>query len=132
MNQERKQLIVFGYGLAVILSFIGLRLWAKGGGHTVSFVLLGTAGVVAVLTAWNVLLLKPFYQRWMTAAHFLGTVITGAVLAIIFYSVFAGVGVILRLLGKDLLDREINDNLNSYWREKKKVPFNRADYTRQF
>jgi len=77
-------------------------------------------------------LLRAFYNRWMKAARFIGKIITGLVLSLLFYLVFGFAGILLRLLRKDLLDRKIDRNINSYWIEKDQVSFDKSCYTRQF
>jgi len=68
----------------------------------------------------------------MRGAHFIGSVITGVILSILFYLVFGVTGMILRLLRKDLLDQRIDRAINSYWTSKDQVAFDKNDYTRQF
>jgi len=59
----------------------------------------------------------------MKVAHFVGNVISSLVLALMFYLVFAPVGIVLRLIGKDLLNRTIEKEKDSYWIRKEKEAF---------
>ncbi|MBN1869489.1 MAG: hypothetical protein JW847_02790 [Candidatus Omnitrophica bacterium] len=132
MNQEKKQLMVFGYGLAVILGLISFHLWRHHGWHIMHGILLPCLVALVLLTAIKYSSLKPLYKQWMKVAHFIGAVITGIILSILFYLVFGVAGIILRILGKDLLDQKIDRSANSYWINRDKVIFNKSDYTRQF
>ena len=131
MNKERKNLLVFGYGLALILTFIAIRLWIKHGLSQFKIVLLVIAVGLFLVTLLNVELIKPFYKKWMTVAHFIGECVSKVVLSIIFYLVFSVAGVLLRLLGKDLLDEKIQPDVDSYWLPKKPDSYE-DKYKRQF
>jgi hypothetical protein len=68
----------------------------------------------------------------MAVAHFIGNIITGIILSVLFYFVFGIAGLILRLLKKDLLDRRLDPGAASYWVKRPKVTFNQEQYTRQY
>lgn len=65
-------------------------------------------------------------------AHFIGSVITGIILSLLFYLVFGVAGIVLRLLRKDLLDQRIDRDNHSYWKSKEQTAFDKNDYARQF
>ncbi|MCK5580178.1 MAG: hypothetical protein KAJ18_02780 [Candidatus Omnitrophica bacterium] len=132
MNIFKKQLLVFGYGLAAILTFLAWRIWAKHGGVVVPACLVSVAVVLAGLAALRWEALIPFYKKWMKVVHFIGTIITTVLLSVLFYSIFGVVGIILRLLRKDLLDRKLEPDCASYWHKRPKEAFNKQHYIRQF
>ena len=78
------------------------------------------------------LALKPVYIAWMRFAYVLGWVNTRLILAIMFYLIFTPIGLALKLLRKDLLERKKGEGGLSYWKEKEARVFNPADYERQF
>ncbi|MBF0522358.1 MAG: hypothetical protein HQL24_04790 [Candidatus Omnitrophica bacterium] len=132
MNKERKNLLVFGYGLAVILSFIAIRLWIKHGISPIKIILLILAGIFFFISLIKVELIKPFYKKWMVVAETIGNIITHAIFIIIFTFIFSPVGIILRILKKDPLQEKIDIKAKSYW--KKKVIHNKDlnRYQQQF
>lgn len=132
MDKEKKNLSVFGYGLAVILVFVSFRLWRHYGLNATHALLFPGIIALVFVTGTRYDLLRPFYRQWMKAAHFIGSIITGLVLSILFYLVFAPIGILLRLLRKDLLDQKIDHTVNSYWIKKEQVNFDKNHYTRQF
>lgn len=132
MNKERKNLLVFGYGLAIILAFIGWRNSAHHGMGILPIILWSFAGLFTVVSLVNVELLKPFYKKWMIGAHFIGNIISAIILSFMFYAVFGIVGIILRVMKKDLMDRKIDKNSKSYWIFREPKPFEKEAYTRQF
>ncbi|MDD5109061.1 MAG: SxtJ family membrane protein [Candidatus Omnitrophica bacterium] len=65
-------------------------------------------------------LLYPLYISWMKLALVLSWINTRLVLFLMFYFIFTPIGVILKLLRKDLLDIKINKAEKTYWRKKDK------------
>lgn len=114
-NQEKKNLLVFGYGVSLILSLVGVRFWMKYGFNTANAVWFGSAGALLAVTIVNYSWLRPLYQRWMKAAAGIGAVISGVILGVLFYGVFGLIGIILRLMGKDLLNQRIEREKATYW-----------------
>jgi len=132
MDKEKKQILYFGYGLSIILAFIGVRLWLK---HKtivpVSIFLLGAlAFLIITRVRWQAL--KLFYAKWMRVAHFIGNIVTTVIFSGIFYLVFGVVGIVLRLLRKDLLDQKIEPQRKTYWIKRERVVFDKKRYTQQF
>jgi len=73
--------------------------------------------------------LRPLYIVWMKMAFVLSWINTRLILIILFYLVFTPIGLCIKLLGKDLLERKIQKESLSYWKKKEPV----ADrYERQF
>ncbi len=76
----------------------------------------GAAGVLCIIAAFaGYRLLRPLYIGWMAFAFVLGWVNTRLILGIFFYLILTPIGLILRLTGKDLLDRRIDHQASSYW-----------------
>ncbi len=132
MDKEQRDLKVFGYGLAVLLGIIAWRLIVK---HVVGFwpSILGLTGIVlAAMTAIDYRFLKPLYEHWMKVARVIGMVVSTVVLSGIFFAVFGLVGIVLRLLRKDLLSRKIEPDKESYWIRRERMEFKKERYTQQF
>lgn len=131
-KKERKNLLVFGYGLAVILSFVGIRLGFKFAWSFWPYFLMGLAIFFVCLTKYRLDLLKLFYTQWMKVAHLIGDLITGVILSLLFFIVFGSVGIVLRIIKKDLLDRSIEPDRKSYWINRNPEKFDKKNYLRQF
>jgi len=97
-----------------------------------SVLLLGTAILVLCLTIIKIDLMEPIYLKWMKVAHFIGTVISGIILSVLFYIVFAPVGIFLRIIKKDLLNQNIEKDTESYWIKKEAEKFDPKRYQQQF
>jgi len=132
MDKQRKNLLVFGYGLALILSFIGIRLGIKNGWEFLSWILIAASIIFVCLTVFRLDVLKPIYTGWMKVAHLIGEIITTIILSLLFFVVFGLAGIILRIIRKDLLDRKIETSRNSYWINREPEDFDKKNYLRQF
>ena len=62
-------------------------------------------------------ILTPFNKIWFKFGTLLGRVISPLVMGIIFFFVVTPIGLIMRILGKDVLNLKYNSN-KTYWIEK--------------
>lgn len=60
--------------------------------------------------------LRPLYRVGMTLAFYVGQMVGRILLVTIFLFVVTPLGIFLRLLGKDLLDRSLSRKMDSYWK----------------
>ena len=131
MDKQRKNLLVFGYGLAVILTTLCLKAWWSHGWKLLNTIFIVLAVLMLLITIFNEGLLKKIYDRWMKVAHVIGNTVTGIILSVLFYILFGTIGIILRLMGKDFLDQKIDKTKTTYW-VKKEAPLNKDSYKQQF
>jgi hypothetical protein len=74
--------------------------------------------LVALMTAMTLLSpqrLAPFKRVWMKFGDLLHRVVSPVVLGIIYFVVFTPVGVVMRLSGRDAMNRRFDSGLQSYW-----------------
>jgi hypothetical protein len=81
---------------------------------------LALAAGVAALAVW----LAPawgarLWVGWMRAAEPMGWVVSHVVLAIVYYGVLTPVGLVMRLAGRDPMQRRFDKRAASYWVERK-------------
>ena len=65
----------------------------------------------------NSKILTPLNKLWFKLGIFLGKIISPIIMGIIFFLVVTPIGLIMRLIGKDVLNLKYSDN-KSYWIEK--------------
>ena len=83
-----------------------LRLWSL----IISIIFL----VLGLVNSKN---LNPLNKLWFKFGIFLGKIISPIIMGIIFFLVVTPIGLLMRLLNKDLLNLKFN-NSHSYWIEK--------------
>lgn len=128
---SREDLRKFGLVMAVGLGLFTLFCWYKDH-QTATRVLGGSAGFFLVTRQLFPLLAKPFYLVWMLLARILGFVNTHVLLALIFYTLFTVIGVVMRLFGRDPMERKLDPEQKSYWSRKSPSLLAREHYERQF
>jgi len=119
----RKFGLVFAGGLAL---FFGLLLpwlferpwpvWPWVGAGVFAGTGLATPGV-----------LRPFYYVWMKLGHVLGWINTRIILGLVFFILFAPIALLLRLFGKDPLQRGLDHEAESYRVPSEKLPRERLE-----
>ena len=99
-------IIFFLIALYPLLSDQEIRLWA-----------LIISAIFLILGLLKSKLLTPLNKLWFRFGIFLGKIITPIIMGIIFFIVVTPIGLIMRLIGKDLLNLKYNKE-KSYWIEK--------------
>ena len=127
----KTELRSFAWVMAVAAGLIAGFLWYKGaepGWHIAG----GVAGFFVAAGLLVPIALKPLYLAWMTLARILAFINTHILLALVFYSLFTLIGGIMRLVGRDPLDRKLSANAASYWQRREQPLLGRDHYKRQF
>ena len=86
--------------------------------------------VLVVLLKFDLLI--PLYNVWMKAAHLIGTTITTIILTTAYFFMFTPIRILLRLIGKDHLQRNLDSKQVSYWEKREKFSFSKERYQQQF
>jgi len=73
--------------------------------------------IFLILGLINSNILTPLNNLWFKFGIFLGKIISPIIMGIIFFIIVTPIGVIMRILRKDLLNLKFN-NKNTYWIEK--------------
>ena len=116
MNQTPKtlkELRTFGLIMSAPLTLIGCFLWWKG--RIAAPYVLIAAGIFMITGLLTPGLLRPIEKLWMKFAEILGAVMTRVILTMAYYLVITPLGLLLRLLGKDLLGLHFDTKSESYW-----------------
>jgi len=78
------------------------------------------------------ILLRPVYWVWLKIAAGLAWFNTRLIMFLIFYLVFTPVGLVLRLLRKDLIKQRWDKEAESYWIRRPETPFDPKRYENQY
>lgn len=107
----------FGLTVGAVLLVIAIVIvWRSGWTPAPTSYALGGAGAtLVVLGAVFPQLLKPIHLGWMALALVLGFIMTRVVLTAVFYLAITPTGLVLRLVGKDPLNRRIDPEATTYW-----------------
>ena len=128
---QRRDLRNFGLVMAAVLALVSGYLWYKDAMDPAQVVFSVAAGFLIVGLVLPVVLM-PIYFPWMWLARILAFVNTHLLLGFVFYTLFTFIGLGMRLLGRDPLDRKIISDSDSYWQRRESPLLSREHYLRQF
>lgn len=135
-NPTNRQLRQFGIAALLFLPFIGWLVTGKPRTlAAANLPLLGSlAGVglaIALLAFLKPKTIQPVFVGASLLTLPIGLVVGEVVLLVIFFGLFAPMGLLFRLIGRDALQRRIDRNATTYWQPKRQ-PDSPTRYYQQF
>ena len=119
IKSEKKDLRNFGLTIGIALGVLAGFLWWRGKDTYPVFLIAGSVFILLGLVLPPVL--KPLQKIWMTLSVLLGWLMTRVIRSILFYFVFAAIGGIPRLFGKQFLNLKIDRSKQSCWIKRVKL-----------
>lgn len=110
---DLKQLRKFGFILITFIGLLGIALpyWRHHSTPTWPWILNALLLIPTLIQpAW----LKAIYAPWMKLGHLLGWINTRIILGLIYFIVITPMGILMRLCGKDPMERLFDKQLVSY------------------
>ena len=80
--------------------------------------LLAAAALTAAVTLYRAHWLAPAKRAWMKFGELLHHVVSPLVMGLIFFGVFTPVGIVMRLFGRDAMNRAWDPAARTYWTER--------------
>ena len=119
-------------GFPIVTALLLLIAWKKTGAWQVWPLTVGSCGVlIGLLCIVAPRVALPFYLFWYGLACSIGIVVSNVILAAVYYFAVTPVGLLLRVFGKDPMQRRIDPVAKTYWQDAEKdTPAER--YFRQF
>ena len=105
------------FGIVFFIVFILIALYPLLNGQEIRLWALIISAVFLILGLLKSKLLTPLNKLWFRFGIFLGKIISPIIMGFIFFLVVTPIGLIMRLLGKDVLNIKYNKE-RSYWIEK--------------
>ena len=130
IKSAKKELKEFGIlvgGISLILGF--LLLWKQRPAYPY---FLGAGGVLLIFGLLLPGVLKPLQKVWMSIAVILGFFMSRIILFILFYLVITPMGLLTRIMGKDILDQKIDKSKKTYWKDIRGIVKTKESYENQY
>ena len=105
------------FGIVFFAVFLVISLYSLTFGGGVAKWSLAVSIVFLILGLINSKILTPLNRLWFKFGIFLGKIISPIIITLIFFIVVTPIGLIMRLLRKDLLNLKFNKN-KTYWIKK--------------
>jgi len=107
------------FGIVFFIVFFIIAFWSfRGDFSQVKVLPIIFSLIFLILGLKNSNLLTPLNKIWFKFGMFLGAIVSPIVMAAIFFLVVTPIGLIMQLLGKDLLKKKYEKNKKSYWIER--------------
>ena len=103
------------FGIVFSIVFLLISLWPLLHDEHLRLWSLIISIIFLILGILNSKLLGPLNKIWFKFGIFLGKIVSPLIIGIIFFLVVTPIGLLMRLLGKDLLNLNFNKKIESYW-----------------
>ena len=77
--------------------------------------------IFLILGLMNSKLLTPLNKLWFKFGLFLGSIVSPIVMGIVFFLVITPTGLVMKIMGKDLLNKKKDNDKKSYWINRSKT-----------
>ncbi len=105
------------FGIVFFIVFLIISLYPFINGENIRIWSLLISLIFLVLGIKNSKLLNPLNIAWFKFGLFLGRIVSPVVMAIIFFGVITPISILMRIIGKDVLNLKISKK-KTYWLEK--------------
>ena len=103
------------FGLLFFVVFLIVSLWPLTHEGSIRIWSVIISAVFLILGLINSKLLTPLNLLWFKFGMILGAIISPIVMGIVFFLVVTPTGLILRIMGKDLLNKNYDKEKETYW-----------------
>ncbi|HPG39194.1 MAG TPA: SxtJ family membrane protein [bacterium] len=132
LEQDDKSLRKFILVIAAALIILGIAVFFFGSHPIRTYWLGGIAAVLLVTGLPLPRLYKHPHTLWIGFSLVLGYFMSRLLLSLLFILVITPIALVMRLAGKDPLNKKIDKTISSYWIKKPQRSLVADDYERQF
>ena len=105
------------FGIVFFVFFLIISLYPLINDEPIRYWSLFVSIIFLILGILNSKILSPLNKVWFKFGLFLGKIVSPIVMGIVFFAVVTPIALILKIMGKDLLNLK-KSKINSYWIEK--------------
>ena len=103
------------FGIVFFIVFLVVSLWPLTYGEPIRIWSAIISLVFLILGLMNSKLLTPLNKLWFKFGMILGAIVAPIVMGFIFFLVVTPIGLFMRIMGKDLLNKKYDKKKNTYW-----------------
>ena len=108
------------FGLVFFVVFLIVALWPLKYEEDIRLWSLVISIIFFILGVINSKLLTPLNKLWFKFGILLGSIVSPVIMGIVYFAVVTPIGVLMRLLGKDLLKTTKTKSISTYWMKRDK------------
>ena len=109
------------FGLVFFFVFLIVGLWPFLNGGPFRIWSIVIAIIFLIFGLMNSKLLTPLNKLWFKFGLFLGSIVSPIVMGIVFFLVITPTGFVMKIMGKDLLNKKKDNDKKSYWINRSKT-----------
>ena len=102
------------FGILFFIVFLLIAIWPVIDSGSIRIWSVAISLIFLILGILNSTILTPLKKGWIKLGEILGKVIAPIVMGFVYFIIITPIGLLMRLLGKDLLNIKYNKN-KSYW-----------------
>ena len=103
------------FGLVFCIVFLIISLWPLIHGEQVRIWSSIISFVFLILGLMNSKLLTPLNKLWFKFGMILGAIVAPVVMGVVFFLVITPIGIFMKIIGKDLLNKKYDKKKATYW-----------------
>ena len=119
-NNEIKISSNKSFGIVFFIVFFLFGIWPALKGNDIRYWSISLSLIFLILGILNSKFLSPLNRLWFKFGIILGNFIAPIIMGLVFFLVVTPIGLIMKLLGKDLINLKKNND-KTYWIEKKEI-----------
>ena len=108
------------FGFVFFVVFLIVALWPLKYEEDIRLWSLVISIIFFILGVINSKLLTPLNKLWFKFGILLGSIVSPIIMGIVYFAVVTPIGVLMRLLGKDLLKTTKTKSISTYWMKRDK------------
>ena len=120
MNSEHNQSSNKNFGIVFFIVFILISLYPLLNSENIRFWALIISLTFLFLGILNSQILTPLNKLWFKFGILIGSIMAPIVMGVVFFLVVTPTGLIMKALGKKMLDNKFDKNKKSYWINREK------------
>ena len=109
------------FGFLFFLVFLTIGLWPLMSSESIRIWSIILSVIFLTLGIINSKILNPFKKGWIKLGELLGRIIAPVVMFAIFFLIVTPIGLLMKLLGKDIINLKFNKKIKSYWMTRKAI-----------
>ena len=109
------------FGVVFFIAFLIYGLWPAANYDTIRYWSLLVSLVFLFLGLLNSKILTPLNMLWSKFGIILGSIIAPIVMGFVFFAVVTPIGLFMRMINKDLLNKKYNKEKKTYWIKRDKT-----------
>tara|TARA_Y100000590_G_C15569986_1_gene958189 strand:+ start:719 stop:1105 length:387 start_codon:yes stop_codon:yes gene_type:complete len=103
------------FGLVFFFVFLIVSIWPIISGESIRIWSVAISLVFLILGLMNSKVLTPLNKLWFKFGIILGAIVAPVIMSIIFFLVITPIGLIMKIMGKDLLNKKYDRIKKTYW-----------------